>query len=151
MLLRLVLVISLFLPPIGDTVAWADGDAGHPGFDLEYLAQGLFLTDWMQTRYIAKHLVGQLEPGAFPYNCNSSTQGCVPIFKTPPLHESNPFLGDHPSLHAVDTYFPSVMFLHYEAAQYLDTKYRIWFEGGSIVAESLIILRNHAIGASFSF
>jgi hypothetical protein len=103
------------------------------GDTLEYTAQGLFLTDWLQTRYIVQH----------PW---IERNGQVRL-----LEEANPILGHHPSMGKVDIYFPAVMAAHWEADHLMADRWRPWFEGGTIAAELITVVRNRALGIALFF
>ena len=101
--------------------------------DLEYAVEASFAVDWMQTRYIVQH----------PW---IEHNGQVRY-----LMEGNPLLGQHPTAQKVNLYFPAMMAGHYAIDQRLSETGQRWFEGGTLAAELLCILRNRRIGANLSF
>jgi len=81
--------------------------------------------DWGQTRYIAQH------PEKYK--------------------ELNGFLGNHPSVKRVDTYFPVVIIGGYFLADYLSSENRKLLLGIVAVVEIGVTARNRHIGVKIAF
>ena len=69
----------------------------------------------------------------------------------PPFTEANPFLGKHPSVGRVDTYFTLVMAGTVGLSAVLPLTYRRWFLGGLTVLETAVIIDNHHLGLRVRF
>jgi hypothetical protein len=69
----------------------------------------------------------------------------------PPFTEANPFLGKHPSVGRVDTYFAFVMAGTVGLSAVLPVTYRRWFLGGLTVLETAVIIDNHRLGLRVRF
>lgn len=79
--------------------------------------------DWLQTREIAK------SPGKY--------------------RETNPILGEHPSLEKVDAYFAVCVAAHTSIAVALPPEYRKWWQYVWIGLESYTVGHNFATGLRF--
>ena len=97
--------------------------------------QATFLTlttmDWIQTRWMVKqnfHWDGEY------------------------YHETNPILGDYPSLKAVDTYIPLAMLAHTVVAMAIpDTTLRRIWQCVWIGLESASVYKNYSLGVRLEF
>jgi len=85
----------------------------------------LHLADWAQTRYITTH-----------------RQDFV---------ETNAMLGERPSLGRINNYFAATLAGHYAISALLPTKYRPYWQYGTITIEAYFVLHNRAIGIGFQF
>ena len=83
------------------------------------------VVDWGQTRYIAKH----------PKQCS----------------ETNPYLGEHPSIGRVDAYFTGVIVGNLLLGNWLTPDKRKLLFGAVIVTELLVIGKNRAVGIKVEF
>jgi hypothetical protein len=84
----------------------------------------LNIIDWSQTRYISKH---------------------------PEFYESNPILGRHPSISAVDTYFAAGTLLHIGVTHILPSKYRPYWQMITIMGSGACVINNNRIGVGLNF
>lgn len=85
----------------------------------------LLVADWAQTRQIAR---------------NAQT-----------FRETNPILGEHPSMGSVNAYFATALLLNYAIGRSLDHGWRsAWFIGVQSV-EANVVQRNLNIGLTLSF
>ena len=85
----------------------------------------LLVADWAQTRQIAR-------------NAQS-------------FRETNPILGEHPSMGRVNAYFATALLLNYAIGRSLDRGWRsAWFLGVQSV-EASVVQRNLSIGLTLSF
>lgn len=92
---------------------------------LEVAWQLAHAVDWGQTRYIAKH------PQDF--------------------RELNPFLGEHPSVGRVNTYFALTGLAHYAISRYIPApKRRVW-QSVTIGFAVGTVAHNHSIGVKIDF
>lgn len=80
----------------------------------------LQVADWQQTRWIVRHPDG--------------------------WHETNPFLGDHPSMDRVDTYFPVLILGHAAISYALPPEWRKWWQYGSMAGTGYVVIRNWGMG-----
>ncbi len=103
--------------------AWTEKDSL---WEAAYLAT--HIADWGQTRSIA----------------NSCAKGGQ-------YYETNPILGKCPSVQMVNTYFVSTALLHVGVAQMLPSKYRRWFQTGTLALQLNVISSNKNIGLKISF
>lgn len=98
--------------------------AGDPWSEVQQasgIALGtLLLVDYLQTRQIAK------QPEIY--------------------HETNPVLGRHPSLGAVNAYFAGAAIIGYLALDALPSDMRSWALGAGIVLELAVTSHNNTIG-----
>lgn len=81
--------------------------------------------DWLQTRNIARN------PDKY--------------------YETNPILGQHPSVGRVNVYFASMMLAHIGIVTALPNKYRAAFQFTSIVYEVNYVAGNYRLGISAKF
>lgn len=65
--------------------------------------------------------------------------------------ETNPLLGDHPSLGRVNRYFALTLATHWAIAYALPDPARRYFQNGTIALELVVIQRNASIGLSYRF
>ena len=68
-----------------------------------------------------------------------------------PYEEHNPIMGRYPSSQTVDLYFASVAVSHIAIAYLLPSKWRRWFQAGTIVLELGVVGTNYSGGMGFSF
>lgn len=84
----------------------------------------LLVVDWGQTRYIAKH---------------------------PEFHETNPLLGEHPSIGQVNNYFVASILAHATVSMILPPDWRKGWQYIWIGIEADTVDRNRHIGIKVSF
>jgi hypothetical protein len=105
-------------------------------------ATTLLVVDWGQTRDLTRTYT----------ETSASLNGQAPLITRTRTHrETNPLLGDNPSIGDVDKYFAGALLLTAGLSYALPAKYRRYFLGGVIVLESVIVARNHHIGLRVDF
>ena len=92
---------------------------------LEWAWVALHGADWLQTRYIATH------PERFS--------------------ETNPILGEHPSVGTVNLFFAATTGLHYLISRKLHPEQRKWFQLVSIGVSGGAVARNYHLGVRMEF
>ena len=115
-----LLVVFLLLPASAKADPWDTGDK-----TLGFIAAALVITDWGQTRYVAKH------PEAFM--------------------EKNAILGDHPRVGQVDRYFVTLLVGGYLFADWLSSHNRKGFLAGISIVELKVTQHNKSIGVKVDF
>ena len=102
--------------------------AGDPWTQADWNRQFAYtvldLADWAQTRYIATR---------------------------PQFHETNRFLGEHPSLGKVNNYFAATLAAHWLITDLLPSRYRPVWQYGTITFEAYFVLHNRSLGVGFKF
>ena len=116
------LVTLLLIFMSNASLAWSEKDTI---WQTAYLAT--HIADWGQTRDIA----GQCESGGY--------------------YETNPVIGRCPSKNWVNTYFFTTALLHTGIAHMLPSKYRRWFQAGTLGMQLSYITNNARIGLSIEF
>lgn len=84
----------------------------------------LLVADWLQTRDIATR---------------------------PDFYETNPYLGNNPSLTQVDQYFAVCLLGHWMISKQLPPKWRKGWQYVFIITEAGAVSRNYSIGINFRF
>jgi hypothetical protein len=92
---------------------------------LLWAGQALIAADWAQTRQIAKN------PDQYS--------------------EKNRYLGEHPSVGKVNTYFVSALAAHYYTAAYLSGSDRTAMLTGIVAVEAYVVNRNAKLGLKIAF
>jgi hypothetical protein len=117
----LILTILLFLnTPSRAFEEWTTTDT-----KLQLTYSVLYILDWGQTRYIAKH------PETY--------------------YEKNIFFGRHPSVGQVDTYFFNTLWLHAGISYLLSQPYRKYWQCIWIIREAHAVGNNYMMGIKIEF
>lgn len=114
----------IFALLMGVCVAAHAGDWTDSERNMFVLNETLLVTDWLQTRNIVKR------PDIF--------------------YESNPILGRHPSMGAVNTFFAAQLVGSYYLADYLGKDRMLWLQINTVVRGANMI-RNNSIGLTMRF
>ena len=115
-----VISVSLFLTFTGLAVSYSADKWTTEDIMLEVTALGLKAIDWRQTRTIAKH---------------------------PNLYwETNPILGEHPSIEAINRYFITTALGHVFITHLLPQKYRKYWQLLWIGISANCVYHNYRIG-----
>lgn len=88
-------------------------------------SEALLLADWLQTRQIVKN------PDKY--------------------YETNPILGEHPSMGKVNMYFASWMIGNYLLADYAGDKYRTAYLTGVVGVQFIVVRNNALLGLKVAF
>lgn len=67
------------------------------------------------------------------------------------LHETNPFLGRHPSDAKIRNYFAGATLAHVAIAKALPTEYRPYWQGAGILVQVVTVIKNRRMGLSVNF
>ena len=108
---------------------WSKADSYREATYLTFLA-----VDWAQTCNISRNYAPCVN-GSNPYHCS----------------EQNSYLGDHPTLGAVNRYFLVTATLHAGVSYLLPEKYRAPFQYVTIGVEGGYVAYNFSIGISAKF
>lgn len=119
-LILVLLSVAMCAPPAPAADSWTPADTRR---EAAYLA--LHITDWGQTRNIAKN------PKRF--------------------HELNPVLGEHPSVAEVDRYFIAAAAVHAAVAYALPAEWRSGFQYVTIGIEAGVTAMNCRTGIRVDF
>jgi hypothetical protein len=135
--MRLVLFLLMLASRSVHAEEWKAAD-----YKLLAAATTLLVVDWGQTRDLTRTYT----------ETSASLNGQAPLITRRRTHrETNPLLGDNPSIGDVDKYFAGALLLTAGLSYALPAKYRRSFLGGVIVLESVIVARNHHIGLRVDF
>ena len=140
---KIIKVIQVYiLVCLGAFLCWPT--QSHAEDRKEAIAQTLLLMDWAQTRDIVRH---QATCGA--------TDGASAVDRArhcgEGYYETNPIIGEQPSMGRVNAYFATVMLGHYLIDRHLSPSNQDRFEWATIVLEAAVVLHNHQIGLSIKF
>lgn len=89
---------------------------------------------WLETAYLSAHCTDWAQTRTADYSR---------------FHETNPVLGDYPSSTEIDIYFITTGLLHILITDLLPPDWRSWWQGGSLLLESIIVGNNLRIGFGF--
>jgi hypothetical protein len=135
-------ILSLFAGPSFAHDDWTTGDTVRQG-----ILTGLFMVDWGQSRWIAKNC----QPPVTVATDVLSPTGFASIMGPAPCVEKNKFLGAHPSVAQVNTYF-SVSIVGHAAISYVLPKgWRETWQYVWIGAEASTVRKNYLMGVQFSW
>lgn len=123
---KLSLSLALALAALSAPISSSAGDPWSDADVAREVAYGaVHLIDWSQTRYAAR-------------------QGDA-------FRETNPVLGDHPSVGRVDGYFAATLAGHVLVTDLLPRSWRSLWQGSTIAVEATIAAHNRAIGVKIAF
>lgn len=109
----------------GTTTAYAADDWTYEQATKAAALATLTAADWAQTRNIARHPVR--------------------------WHETNPLLGEHPSVAQVDRHFAASAIIGAAALHALPTRYRDWALNAGLVIEATCVANNLRLGIGVKF
>jgi len=113
---------------------------------LQSVYVALHTTDWVQSRWIAKH--GYIET---PF-ARTNPDGSAVFGRSYVEHkEGNVLLGEHPHKDKVDIYFASTLILHTLVSYLLPSNYRHIWQGVTIGMEGTAIGHNVRAGVKMKF
>ena len=102
----------------------------------------MLVIDWSQTRYIAKHPSARYVSISDGHREKHTEAGFI---------ETNPFLGDHPSVREVDHYFAVSALVQFGIAHVLPTRWRNTWQVVFIATHGSAAANNYQLGIRTDF